>query len=203
MTDLADHTGISAYFRTYVIVWTHHLLTYSFYIFYGRAKDSPNQAQRRLWNQRFSASPHNPSPSPSLSPRDLMWQQIKDEYTPIHHASALACQTPDNGKPVAAVRGAIKTHSRLITSTMFRIATGHCFDARYSQRFRPDSDDILICPCEHNQPHHTSTPATTYSFQCTRYTKEEEKIPTMTMETPNHPSIRRRVRKARAFSEKQ
>jgi hypothetical protein len=103
-----------------------------------------------------------------------MWQKIKDEYTPIPHTSALACQTPDNGKPVTAIRGAIKTHSRLITSTIFRIATGHCFDTHYSQRFRPGAEDILTCPCSHHRPHlHTRHHIL---FQCTRYAKERRRF---------------------------
>lgn len=125
----------------------------SFHQFYSRAKDSPNQTQRRLWNQRFSASPRQPLPPSSLSPRELMWRTIKDDYTPILHPSAQACQPPDNSKPVAAIRGALKTHSRIITSTITRIATGHCFDTHYSQRFRPQADDIINCPHNHTHPH--------------------------------------------------
>jgi hypothetical protein len=103
-----------------------------------------------------------------------MWQKIKDEYIPIHHDSALACQTPDNGKPVAAIRGALKSHSRLITSTIIRIATGHCFDTSYSQRFRPQSDDILNCPHTHTHPHlHTRHHIL---FQCSRYKKERRRF---------------------------
>jgi hypothetical protein len=30
-----------------------------------------------------------------------------------------------------------------------RLATGHCFDATYSARFRPTAGDYTICPCEH------------------------------------------------------
>ena len=103
-----------------------------------------------------------------------MWRNIKEEYSPIHHPSALACQTPDNGKPVAAIRGALKTHSRLITSTIICIATGHCFDAHYSQHFRPQSDDILTCPHTHTHPHlHTRHHII---FQCSRYTKERRRF---------------------------
>ena len=103
-----------------------------------------------------------------------MWQKIKEDYSPINHPSALACQTPNNGKPVAAIRGALRTHSRIITSTIIRIATGHCFDANYSQRFRPRSDDILTCPHTHSHPHlHTCHHVI---FQCSHYTKERRKF---------------------------
>jgi hypothetical protein len=103
-----------------------------------------------------------------------MWQKIKEEYTPIHHPSALACQTPDNGKPVAAIRGALKTHSRIITSSVIRIATGHCFDAHYSQRFWPQADDILNCPHPHTHSHlHTCHHIL---FQCPRYKRERRRL---------------------------
>ena len=149
-------------------------LTYHFYQYYTRAKDSPNQAQRRLWNQRFLASPRSHLPPPPLSPRDFIWKKIQDEYTPITHPSALACQKPDNGKPVAAIRGAIKVHSCLITSSICRIATGHCFDASYSQRFRPQSNDSHACPHAHTCPHlHTCHHVI---FQCTRYTRTRRRL---------------------------
>ena len=87
------------------------LTIFSFHLFHTRAKDSPNPTQCRLWNRQFSASPHQPLPPPPLSPREQMWQNVKNEYVPINHPAALACQTPNNGKPVAAIRGAIKAHS--------------------------------------------------------------------------------------------
>ena len=146
----------------------------SFHQYYTRAKDSPSQAQRRLWNQRFSTSPHLPLPPSSLSPRELMWRTIKEEYTPINHPSALACQPPDNGKPVAAIRGALRSHSRIVTSTIFRIASGHCFDANYSQRFRPRSNDVLACPHPHTRPHlHTRHHII---FQCSQYARERRRF---------------------------
>ena len=145
----------------------------SFHQYYSRSKDSPKSIQRRLWNQRFSASPH-PITIPPPTPRELMWQNIKEEYNPFNHPSAIACQIPDNGKPVTAIQGALKTHSRIITSTIFRIATGHCFDATYSQRFRPQADDILSCPHTHTHPHlHTRHHII---FQCAHYTKERRKF---------------------------
>ena len=161
------------------------LLTYSFYLFYGQAEGSPNQAQRRLWNQRFAASPHQTPPTPSLSPRARMWHNIKEAYIPFTHSSAIACQPPDNGQPVAAIRGAIKSHSRLITSTIIRLATGHCFDATYSQRFRPGADDPLTCPCSHSstRPHlHTRHHVL---FQCSHFTKERKRFITRPRRLPN------------------
>ena len=150
------------------------LTLYSFHLFHTHAKDSPNPIQRRLWNRRFSASPHQPLPPPPLSPREQMWQNVKNEYVPISHPAALACQTPDNGKPVAAIRGAVKAHSRLVTSSIFRIATGHCFDAMYSQRFRPNANDTLNCPHAHSRPHlHTRHHIL---FQCANYARERRRF---------------------------
>ena len=149
------------------------LTLFSFHLFHTHAKDSPNLTQRRLWNRQLSASPHQPLPPPPLSPREQMWQNVKNEYVPIIHPSALACQTPDNGKPVAAIRGAVKAHSRLVTSSIFRITTGHCFDATYSQRFRPSANDSLLCPHTHSQPHlHTRHHIL---FQCAYYARERRR----------------------------
>ena len=150
------------------------LTSFSFHLFHTRAKDSPNPTQRRLWNRQFSASPHRPLSPPPLSPREQMWQNVKNEYVPIIHPAALACQTPDNGKPVAAIRGAAKAHSRLVTSSIIRIATGHCFDATYSQRFRSNANDPLFCPHTHSRPHlHTRHHIL---FQCATYARERRKL---------------------------
>ena len=147
---------------------------FSFQLFHTRAKDSPSPAQRNLWNRQFSASPHQPLTTPPLSPREQMWLNVKNEYVPITHPAALACQTPDNGKPVAAIRGAVKAHSRLVTSSIIRIATGHCFDATYSQRFRPSANDPLFCPHAHSRPHlHTRHHIL---FQCATYARERRRI---------------------------
>jgi hypothetical protein len=46
---------------------------------------------------------------------------------------------------------------RLITSTLFRLAVAHCFDADYSDRFRPGAEDVTTCPCSSN-PQSTHRP---------------------------------------------
>jgi hypothetical protein len=165
LTSLKPHRDSSLYQSIRSTLDSHPLTNFSFYQYYTGSRDSPNRTQRQFWNQRFSASPQPNLSPPLLLPRDSMWQKIKDEYVPIHHPSALACQIPDNGKPVAAIRGALKTHSRLITSTIIRIATGHCFDAHYSQRFRPQSDDITQLVHTHTLTH-IYTLAITLLFQC-------------------------------------
>ena len=173
LTSFKPHRDFRLFSNIRDTIDTSPLTSFFFRPYYIRSKDSPNLTQRRLWNQRFSASPFF-LPPPSPSPRELMWRNIKEEYTPFHHPSALACQPPDNGKPVAAIRGAIKTHSRLITSSILRIATSHCFDAHYSQHFRPQAEDILTCPHTHTHPHlHTRHHII---FQCSRYTKERRKF---------------------------
>ena len=172
LTSCKPHRDSHIFLRIRDAIDSSHTTHFMFQLYYTRAKDSPTRTQRLYWNQRFSASPQPTPPSPS--PRELMWRKIKEDYIPIDHPSALACQAPDNGKPVAAIRGALKSHSRIITSTVIRIATGHCFDASYSQRFRPRSDDTLICPHTHSRPHlHTRHHII---FQCSQYANERRRF---------------------------
>ena len=173
LTSLRPHRDSLVFSTVRDAIDSSPLTLLSFHLFHTHAKDSPNPTQRRLWNRQFSASPRQPPPPLPLSPREQMWQNVKDEYVPIIHPAALACQTPDNGKPVAAIRGAVKAHSRLVTSSIIRIATGHCFDAAYSQRFRPNANDILTCPHTHSRPHlHTRHHIL---FQCAKYAAERRK----------------------------
>ena len=174
LTSPKPHRNSNIYLHIREMIDSSPTTPFSFHLYYTKAKDSPNHTQRLHWNNRFSTSLPNPNPLPSLSPRKLMWNKIKEEYIPIDHPSALACQTPNNGKPVAAIRGALKIHSRIITSTIIRIATGHCFDANYSQRFRPHSDDIITCPHTHLRPHlHTRHHII---FQCLQYANERRRF---------------------------
>ena len=122
----------------------------------------------------MALSPPAP-PTPPSSPRNTMWQKIQAEYVPISHPAALACQTPDNGKPVDAIKGSLTAHSRIITSAIPQLATGHCFDAEYSARFRPSADDNTTCPC--------STPSRTHLhtrhhvlFKCALYAHIRRKL---------------------------
>ena len=173
LTSPKPHRDSITFLRICDIIDSSPHTPYYLHHYYTKSKDSPSSTQRRLWNQRFSATTLQPTPPTPLSPCELMWHRIKEEFTPIDHPSALACQTPDHGKPVAAIRGALKSHSRIITSTIIRISTGHCFDANYSQRFRPRSDDVLTCPHTHTHPHlHTRHHII---FQCSQYTKERRK----------------------------
>ena len=174
LTSPKPHRDSSHFARIRNIIDNSPSVTTHLYLYATTAKDSPNPTQRRFWNSRFSASPR-PTHSPSLSPRELMWKNIKEDYVPFNHPSAIACQIPDNGQPVAAIRGALKSHSRVVTSSIIRIATGHCFDANYSQRFRPQSNDPLTCP--HPHPHHPHLHTRHHIiFQCAQYAKERRRF---------------------------
>jgi hypothetical protein len=81
-----------------------------------------------------------------------MWNHIRQDYTPSNHPSHIACQPPLSNLPAPAILAAAAFGDRLIASTIFRLATGHCFDADYSDRFRAGADDITLCPCSRTQP---------------------------------------------------
>jgi hypothetical protein len=104
-----------------------------------------------------------------------MWQKIRAEYVPIPHPAALACQTPDNGKPVDAIKGSLTAHSRVVTSAIPQIATGHCFDADYSARFRPSADDNITCPCSTPSHAHLHTRHHVL-FKCALYAHKRRKL---------------------------
>ena len=77
-----------------------------------------------------------------------MWKHIREDYTPSNHPSHIACALPEGNLPPPAIRAAVKHGSRRITSTIFQLATTHCFDASYSEKFRPNAEDYTTCPCE-------------------------------------------------------
>ena len=94
-------------------------------------------------------------------PRLTMWEKICVDYTPSTHPSHIACTTPTDSTPPPAICVAAASYSRLISSTIFRLAVAHCFDANYSDRFHPNTDDVTTCPCTttpclnpHQRPHH-------------------------------------------------
>jgi hypothetical protein len=74
--------------------------------------------------------------------------QIRANYTPSTHPSHSACAPLEGNKPAPAIRAAIKARHRLVFTTIPRLATGHCFDATYSDRFWARADDYTTCPCE-------------------------------------------------------
>jgi len=83
-------------------------------------------------------------------PKQVMWERILADYTPSNHLSHIACAPPDGNKPPPGIQGAIAMRHHLITSTIFRLAIAHCFDADYSDRFHPGANDVTTCPCSSN-----------------------------------------------------
>jgi len=101
-------------------------------------------------------------PQPSdLTPKQVMWRHISTDYSPSPRRSHIACTPPVGNRPPPAICAAIRSHNCQLTSAIFQFATGHMFDADYSDRFRPNAPDNCICPCEltprnlpHQPPHH-------------------------------------------------
>ena len=87
-----------------------------------------------------------------------MWKAIAADHIPSNHPSHAACTQPEGSSPPPTIITAVASCSRLVTSTIFRIATGHCFDATYLERFRAQANDYTICPCEHIPRRNTSYP---------------------------------------------
>jgi len=83
-------------------------------------------------------------------PKQAMWEKILVDYTSSNHPSYIACMPPDGNKPPPGIQGAIAMRHRLITSTLFHFTVAHCFDADYSDHFRPGAEDVTICPCTSN-----------------------------------------------------
>jgi hypothetical protein len=83
-----------------------------------------------------------------LTPKGHMWTKIRSDYTPSTHPSHAACTLPEGNKPAPAIRAAIKACHCLVFTTIPHLATGHCFDATYSDCFRAGADDYTTCPCK-------------------------------------------------------
>jgi hypothetical protein len=84
-----------------------------------------------------------------LTPKEHMWAKIHSDYTPSTHPSHAACAPPEGNKPAPAIWAAIKACHHLVFTTIPCLATGHCFNATYSDQFRAGADDYTTCPCEH------------------------------------------------------
>jgi len=89
-----------------------------------------------------------------MEPKVAMWACIRRDYTPSNHPSHIACTTPDGNKPPPAIQAAIAHRNRLISSTIFCLTIAHCFDADYSNRFQPGTNDPTECPCNSAHPLH-------------------------------------------------
>jgi hypothetical protein len=99
---------------------------------------------------------HPPSPITlnDLQPQHAAWKKFLDDYTPSNHPSFAACTPLVNKKPPPAILAAISSGNHLISSTIFRLTTGHCFNADYSNRFCPSANDNTECLCMANLPPH-------------------------------------------------
>ena len=108
--------------------------------------------------QEIADTPNNrhTNLSDDTPPKQAMWEKILADYTPSNHPSHIACAPPDSNKPPPGIQGTIAMRHRLITSTLFRFAVAHCFDADYSDRFCPGAEDVTICL-------RTSNPCSTHS----------------------------------------
>jgi hypothetical protein len=84
-----------------------------------------------------------------LTPKEHMWAKIHTDYTLFTHPSHAACTPLKGNKPAPAIWVAIKARHRLIFTTIPRLATGHCFDANYSDHFWPGADNHTTCPYKH------------------------------------------------------
>jgi hypothetical protein len=72
-----------------------------------------------------------------LTPKERMWAKICTDYTPSTHLSHATCAPPEGNKPAPAIWAVIKARHCLIFTTIPRLATSHCFDTTYSDRFWP------------------------------------------------------------------
>ena len=111
-------------------------------------RGTPSKRAIRSAQPAIQAASMADAPWWMTKPRDTMWKAIKADYVPSHKSSHSACALPDGNSPAPALLATSKSKSRLLFSTINRLATGHCFDALYSTRFHPTADDTLTCLCE-------------------------------------------------------
>ena len=91
--------------------------------------------------------PLTPLSQESLTPKQAMWNAYTTNYTPSNHLAHIACTTPYDATLPPATLAAAAHENCLVSSTIVRITTGHCFDADYSDRFRPGANNLTTCPC--------------------------------------------------------
>jgi hypothetical protein len=91
-------------------------------------------------------------PKVEMEPKAAMWAHIQWDFSLSTHLSHIACAPPDGNKPLPAIWAAIAHQNHLISSTIFRFAVAHCFDADYSDRFQRGANDTTACPCNLTHP---------------------------------------------------
>jgi hypothetical protein len=122
-------------------------------------------------------------PQPSdLTPKQVMWRHISTDYSPSPRRSHIAYTPPVGNRPPPAICAAIRSHNRRLTSAIFQFATGHMFNADYSDRFHPNTLDNHICPCKltpcnlpHQPPRRYLHTANHVLFQCINTLKTRER----------------------------
>ena len=141
--------------------------TFSLRSFHRKWPGSPDKTElRSLELEQYEPPPLDRA---SSDPKATMWGKIHADYHHNPRPSYIACDPPSDNIPPPAIRAAAKSTSRLISSTIFRWATNHCFDANYSERFRQGANDHTLCPCA-DPDHPDYTP--TYPHRPTQHTKE-------------------------------
>jgi hypothetical protein len=106
--------------------------------------------RKTLWEDLTRIPTSHPPPPPSLDdthPKQAAWNTFLNDYTHSDHPSTAACSPPVDSTPPPAISAAIAFGNRAISSTVFQIITGHCFDADYSDHFHPSANDVTHCPC--------------------------------------------------------
>ena len=167
------HTLISAYLQTEV--HTFHLHTTG-----STWLGKPKKEELRSLDPKLKAIASQPLNPSLLTPKQVMWQKIHQDYTPNPHPTQITCTPPLNPTSPPTIRAAAASHNCLASATIFWWATGHSFDARYSLCFCQGADDIITCPCtDIPQPNPTHPRQTPYQhtkehvlFRCTCYAKQ-------------------------------
>ena len=119
-------------FRTYEKNWT----------------GTPTAAEARSLVPNMERITGQAAPWWMITPKEAMWRAVAADYMPSDKPSHAACVPPAGNSPAPTIIAGSRCKSRLITSTLSRLATGHCFDAPYSIHFCPNADDPLTCPCK-------------------------------------------------------
>ena len=139
---------------THLDLADHH--TFHLRSFHRKWPGSPdNEELRSLELEQYKPDPLDLALS---DPKATMWGKIHADYRHNPRPSHITCDPPSDNIPPPAIRAAAKSTSRLISSTIFRWATNHCFDANYSDRFRQGANDHTLCPCaDPTHPQYTPT----------------------------------------------
>src|SRR6266851_2384720 len=116
----------------------------------GRARLPPGTSRRPqlpLSPPPPPKPPHPPTPSRSSHPNKPCGPKSWWTTRPPPIPPTSLAPPPDRNKPSLAMQAAAVCQNRLITTTIPRLVSVHCFDADYSNRFRPATGDNTVCPC--------------------------------------------------------